>query len=152
MTWIAFYLDEILMKWVYFFDLSTTTNILSFPSDVGRSVIKYMDASDHFWDGIWRGGRRSGGATILNFCLWQVSHSETYLWISVFIPFQNKDWRALWYVLNKPTWPVVGESCFSFQTLVFNFDEIGKYILRLYHSMFFTHEYLEYVSLFFSSY
>ena len=151
MTWLAFALDEILMKWAYFVNLSITTNILSFPFDVGRLVIKSMDTSNHFWDGIWRGCRRLGGATISNFYLWHVSHSATYLWISVFIPFQKKDWQVLWYVLKKPTWPTVGESWFSFKTWVLNFDELGKYIRCLYHNMSFSNEYLEFVALLFST-
>ena len=119
------------MKWSYFFTLSTNKNILSFPSYVGRTMIKSMDTSDHFWDGIWRGCRRLGRATISNFCLRHVSHLTTYFWISVFIPFQKKDWQILWYVLKKPTWPVVGGSWFSFKIWVFNFDELGKYILYI---------------------
>ena len=58
----------------------------------------------------------------------------------------------MWYVLKKPTWIIVGKSLFSFRNWVLNFDELGKYILCLYHSMSFSHEYLEFVPLLFSTY
>ena len=52
----------------------------------------------------------------------------------------------LWYVLKNRTCLAIGESWFSFKTWVLNFEELGKYIICLYHSMSFPHEYLEFIA------
>ena len=105
--------------------------------------------SDHFWVWIWRGCRRLRGDIVSNFCAWHISYSTIYFSISEFIPFKRNDWMIFWFVLKKPTCPAVSKSWFSLKTWILNFDEISKYILCLYHSMYFSCDYLDFVSLLF---
>ena len=105
--------------------------------------------SDHFWVRIWRGCRRPRGDIVSNFCPWNISYSTIYFLTSEFILFKRNDWPIFCFFLNKPTWPAISKSSFSLKTWLLNFEEISKYILCLYHSMYFSYNYLDFVSLLF---
>jgi len=69
------------------------------------------------------------------------------LWMFVFIPFQKKDLRILWYVLKNLTWPSIGESWFSFSIWVLNFERLRtlSFVCTI---IYLSPEYLEFSTLF----
>jgi hypothetical protein len=64
--------------------------------------MKSMQMSSHFQDGMGRGCKGPAAFKWLALILWQVSHSDIYLAISLFIlVHQYKDLRS-WYILLLP--------------------------------------------------
>jgi hypothetical protein len=55
------------------------------PGGIGNPTIKSMQMSSHFQDGMGRGCKGPTAFKLLALILWQVSHSDMYLAICLFI-------------------------------------------------------------------
>ena len=73
-------------KWSTLVNLSTATHMESWFSEVlGNPMIKSMLISSHFQEDIGSSCKALAALRWLSLTIWQVSHSDTYLAISLFI-------------------------------------------------------------------
>lgn len=85
--------------------LSTTTQMESYPFWVwGNPTMKSMLISSHFHSGMFKGWRVPAGLRWLALTLRQISHSDTYLAISLFILVHQNCCLRSWYILLLPGW------------------------------------------------
>ena len=77
-------------KWTVFVNLSTITQMASYPLDVrGKPLTKSMAIMSHFHSGMGYCCNNPEGLWCSSFTCWQVRHLETNSAISLFIPFPN---------------------------------------------------------------
>jgi hypothetical protein len=57
-------------KWGYFVSQSTTTMVIIFPSDLGKTIIKSIEISSQCWLGITNGSRRPDVLIIFPLFYW----------------------------------------------------------------------------------
>jgi hypothetical protein len=90
-------------KCATFVSRSTITQIESWWREVlGRPTMKSMLMSSHFHESIDRGCKALADFKWLAFILWQVSHSDTYWAISLFILVHQYKGFKSWYILVLP--------------------------------------------------
>ena len=118
-------------KWENLLSLSTTTNIQSLQSTLGKPVMKSMEMISHFCS--WRGnGCKSPVQWVCStlFCC-NVGNSLTYFITSSFNPFHENIFLNIMYVLKKLGWHARGESWDFFNISSFKLKLGTKYILYL---------------------
>jgi hypothetical protein len=100
---------------------------------LGRPTIKSTLMSSHFHDGMGRGWSVPDALRWLALTLWHVSHSDTYLAISLFILVHQKFWRRSWYILVLPGWIENLDRCASSRICLRSWWSLGTTIRLLNH-------------------